>query len=89
MDEIFGTDNCCGIVTLERTSARAGAPLPLFGDGPIRYGNSAGDSLVWYSRKVSQAKYQQLLVLLHFQAQYPSVFGEGRERRTKCGILLR
>lgn len=89
MDEVFGADNCCGIVTLETTSVRASEPLPSFGEDPIGYRDSIGDSLVWYSRNLSQVKYQQLLVLLHFQAQYPTVFGEGSERRRRCGILLR
>ena len=47
------------------------------------------DCLVWYSRDLSRVKYQQLLRLLDFHAQYPSVFGEGSERRRRCGILLR
>ena len=72
IDAVFGSDNCCGIVTLEETS----------------YRKPVADCLVWYSRDVSKVECQQLLVLLHFQAQYPTVFGEGRARRKRCGILL-
>jgi hypothetical protein len=43
---------------------------------------------MWYGRDFSKVTYRPLLVALHFQAHYLTVFGEGRERRRRCGILL-
>ena len=89
MDEVLGADNHCGIVTLPKGPAHPGELLPAFGDYPVRSKRSAGDSLIWYGRDVARVTYQQLLVLLRFQGQYPTVFGEGKERRRRCGVLLR
>ena len=89
MDEVFGADHCCGIVTLEKTSAPAGELLPSVGDYPNQHSDSAADHLVWYGRDLSRVTSRALQVLLDFQAQDPSVFGDGRERRRTCGILLR
>ena len=89
MDSIFGADQCCGIVTLEKTSTQTSERRPFEGTDPVCGSTSIGDCLVWYSRDLSKVKYQQLLVPLHFQAHYPTVFGKGRERRRRCGILLR
>jgi len=88
MDTVLGADNCCGIVTRERTSAPTGELLPAFRDYPVRPNDSAGGSLIWYGRDFSKVTYRHLLVALHFQAHYLSGFGEGRERRRRCGILL-
>jgi len=88
MDAVLGADNCCGIATREETSAPTGKLLPAVREDPVRRNGSAGDSLIWYSRDFSKATYRQLLVALHFQAHYLTVFGEGRERRRRCGILL-
>src|SRR5229473_7824298 len=81
MDTVLGADNCCGIVTREKTSAPTGELLPAVRDYPVRRNGSAGDSLIWYSRDFSKVTYRSLLVALHFQAHYLTVFGEGRERR--------
>jgi len=89
MDEVLGADNHCGIVTLPKGPAPPGELLSAFGDYPVRSNGSAGDSLIWYGRDVARVTYQQLLVVLRFQAQYPTVFGEGKERRRRCGVLLR
>ena len=89
MDEVLGADNHCGIVTLPKGPAHPGELLPASGDYPVRSSGSAGDSLIWYGRDVARVTYQQLLVVLRFQAQYPTVFGEGKERRRRCGVLLR
>ena len=88
MDAVLGADNCCGIATREETSAPTGKLLPAVREDPVRRNGSAGDSLIWYSRDFSKATYRQLLVALHFRAHYLTVFGEGRERRRRCGILL-
>jgi adenine-specific DNA-methyltransferase len=88
MDTVLGADNCCGIVTREGTSSPTGELLPAFRDYPVRRNDSAGDSLIWYSRDFSKVTYRHLLVALHFQAHYLTGFGEGRERRRRCGILL-
>jgi len=88
MDAVLGADNCCGIATREETSAPTGKLLPAVREDPVRRNGSAGDSLIWYSRDVWKVTYRQLLVALHFQAHYLTVFGEGRERRRRCGILL-
>jgi adenine-specific DNA-methyltransferase len=88
MDTVLGADNCCGIVTREKPSAPTAALLPAFREYPVRGHGSAGDSLIWYSRDPSKVTYRQLLVALHFQAHYLTVFGEGPERRRRCGILL-
>jgi adenine-specific DNA-methyltransferase len=89
MDSVFGPDNCRGIVTLEDTSAQAIDLLPSFAGHPIWYRKPVADYLVWYSRDPSRVDSQQLLVLRHFCAQYPNIFGAGRERRKRCGLLLR
>jgi len=88
MDTVLGADNCCGIVTREKSSAPTGELLPAVREYPVRHNGSAGNSLIWYSRDFSKVTYRPLLVALHFQTHYLTVFGEGRERRRRCGILL-
>ena len=88
MDTVLGADNCCGIVTREKSSAPTGELLPAVREYPVRRNGSAGNSLIWYSRDFSKVTYRPLLVALHFQTHYLTVFGEGRERRRRCGILL-
>ena len=85
---LFVASALCSAVTREKSSAPTGELLPAVREYPVRHNGSAGNSLIWYSRDFSKVTYRQLLVALHFQTHYFTVFGEGRERRRRCGILL-
>jgi adenine-specific DNA-methyltransferase len=88
LDTVFGADNFCGVATLRRPSE------PIEGWRLCRpRGTMAGrrveDYLLWYARDLSHVNYRHLLIMRQLQAQDPTMLGEGRERRRRCGILLR
>lgn len=49
MDEVFGVDNFCGIISFRKTTGQAGNLLP-----------DTNDYLIWYSRKKENTKFRQL-----------------------------
>jgi len=49
MDQVFGADNCCGIIIYQKTTFASSTLLPIL-----------NDYLLWYSRGASSVKYRQL-----------------------------
>jgi adenine-specific DNA-methyltransferase len=56
MDEVFGAENLCGVITFRKTS---GASSPLAKLNAI---GAVCDYLVWYAKDVERLKYRQLFV---------------------------
>jgi len=55
LDEVFGLENFCSVVTFSKTSGATSDLLP-----------SVADYLVWYARDISRVKYNQLYVRKEF-----------------------
>jgi len=51
MDEVFGKENFCGMITFAKTAALIGKLL-----------SSSYDYILWYAKDISQVKYRQLYV---------------------------
>lgn len=51
LDEVFGSDNFCGVIAAKKTSASTEALLP-----------SVTDYVLWYAREKDNAKYRQLFI---------------------------
>jgi adenine-specific DNA-methyltransferase len=51
MDEVFGADNCCGLIAFSKTGLQASKLLP-----------SICDFLIWYAKEKSYVKFTQLTV---------------------------
>lgn len=52
MDEIFGADNFCSLITVKKTGGQTSELLP-----------RVADYLVWYAQSLSKVKYRQLYLL--------------------------
>ena len=49
MDEVFGADNCCAVISFVKTTGQASLLLP-----------KVSDYLLWYTKDIARVKYRQL-----------------------------
>lgn len=54
MDEVFGEDNFCGLITYQKTSS-ANSPV-----AKVNTVASVSDYIIWYAKSVDKVKYRQL-----------------------------
>jgi adenine-specific DNA-methyltransferase len=64
VDEIFGTDNACGVITFAKTTGATTDLLPV-----------TSDFIVWYARDRERVKYRQLYLAKIFGAVGASAYG--------------
>jgi adenine-specific DNA-methyltransferase len=48
LDEVFGSQNCCGMITVQKTGAQPSELLP-----------AIADYILWYSKDIDRVKYRQ------------------------------
>ena len=49
LDEVFGAENCCGVITFKKTTSASGNLL-----------SAVNDYLLWYARDITRVKYRQI-----------------------------
>ena len=73
LDEVFGAENCCGLLTVRKTSARSSELVA-----------AVSDYLVWYARDKAQVKYRGLSlpreINIDVVRQYDQVLQNGTRR---------
>lgn len=58
MDEVFGSENFCGIITFKKTSVSTGDLIP-----------GIGDYLIWYSKCIDRIKFHSIFLEKEFGAE--------------------